>query len=953
MYRFLQFNPSKKEAWRLYDEKQLADLPQPPAFMTVLAVDQDPENYAENGEDPLDHVKYLGPMFFDFDGPDIDEVLESVRAVLDTLTHKLGISSEFIHCWLSGQKGVHITVPQQVFGVKAPMKALPLIYREIAASFKAPCLDMSVYSAGRGRMWRCENIPRPVTGTFKVGTTVEELQSMDADQYETLVSSARPTLARAVPPGNLIHQRAEALFKVAKTAAAAKIKAMKSATVVPKEALRAFGETPGCVQKLIVEGDCESSNWNQAAMQVAAYVAARYERSEEAEYMEEVVDPFVKNVESSSRPSVKERRKHVQEQLNRAFSGRIKFLPGPLISTIGTPCGACPVCRSDMADPDTAEDAKGDAYDAEMRIRAAAQGYMHVTDSGVRQLTTFTFWPHTEIHDLEEISSGGEAIYRESPRKAMVGTLIDDEGSKFSDLVVDEAAWKSRREMMNCFAGYGTAVVLCSDADTQRLLKAVRQIARNRATDKELEKMVRTQTCGMLFDRQKGKIIPHYVEDAGAVTSHGAHSKYTYHGDPRQSPKLLAESYPYRNDTELEEAIAHLCQANVPESIAPMLGWFVGCHFREHIQIHEAQFPLLNISGNASAGKTSIAMLMAFICGMDYEKSDFVNVEVSTLFPLIKFVSSSSTVPRLVEEVNPANMQSGLYPKVLGILKAAWNRAPVPRGRIADKEVKISNERVSSPIVYTSEQTATVPSLRSRTVEVKLTARALTNPEHRHHYKEARSRRHSLFRLAKALVTKALNTSPSAVQEVFEDMRQYVPDRLGPRPQWSYQVTLVGLHMLAVTMDEYQIAGREHVDKLIDSLKAHLHDNAGEMEKEKAVSEVDRVLAAMNLLAEEPDDRAIGLRSGDHYWRQGNSLYLVIASCLPRYCRYARSLGDTPVIREARQMTSLLEGETYFDRKESHPYREGVEVHVIKLDVLRNKGTVLTNFQDGGEPSET
>lgn len=953
MYHFLQFDPNKKEAWRLYDEKQLPDLPQPPAFITVLKVDHDPEVYAEQGEDSLDHVKYLGPMYFDFDGPDIDEVLDSVRDVLERLTKKLAISKEFIHCWLSGQKGVHITVPEAVFGVKTATKALPLIYREIAATFDAPCLDMSVYSAGRGRMWRCENIARPGTGKFKVGVTVDELLEMDADQYDVLVSAARPPLARAVPPKNVVHANAESLFKMAKAAASQKLKAMKSSSVVPKDALRNFPGVPGCIEKLITEGDCASSNWNQAAMQVAAFIAARYERSEESEYVQDIVDPFVNNVESSSRPSVKERRKHLGYQLNRAFSGRIKLLPGPLIATIGTPCGECPICRSDLADEPDAKKAASDPYDAEMRIRASDRGYLHIGENGARLLTSFTFWPHTEIHDLEDVSTGTHSAYRESPRKAMVGHLVDDEGNRFEGLEIDESAWKSRRGMLDAFSGYGTSGVFCSDADTQRLLKAVRFIARNSSPDKELEKMVRTQLCGMLFERNKGRIVPHYVEDAGACSSNGTHSKYFYAGDPKQSPKLLDETYPLVGDTELEQTIYHLCHMNEPHSVAAVIGWHVACHFREHIQINEVQFPLLNISGNASSGKTSMAILMSFLNGMDYERSDFINVEISTAFPLIKYVASSSTVPRLVEEVNPANMQAGMYPKVLGIFKAAWNRAPVPRGKLQDKEIRVSDDRVSSPIVYTSEQTATVPSLRSRSIEVKLTARALHNDEYREHYRKARQARFSLFRLAKALVTTALETSPTVVQEVMAEMRQYAPDRLGPRPQWSYQVAMTGLALLAKTMDRYAVAGREHVDRLLVALQSHLAENATEMEREKSVSEVDRVLNVMNLLAEEPDDRTTGLRPGDHYWRAGNSLFLVISSALPRYCRYAKSLGDVPVIREPRQMTSLLEGELYFDRKEIHPHREGVDVHVINLEVLRQtKGVTLTNFQDGTEPSE-
>lgn len=222
MYHFLQFKPNAKEAWRLYDERQLSGLEQPPAFMTVLKVDQDPENFAENGEDPLDHVKYMGPMYFDFDGPDLDAVLESVRTVLTHLTKKLDIDKSFIHCWLSGKKGVHVTVPARVFGLKAPVKALPLIYREVAETMKVEHLDMVVYSAGRGRMWRCENIQRP-TGTFKVGVTYDELVDMDSEQYATLVAQPRPSMALNEPSDSVIFPKAEALFKAARIRAAKRL----------------------------------------------------------------------------------------------------------------------------------------------------------------------------------------------------------------------------------------------------------------------------------------------------------------------------------------------------------------------------------------------------------------------------------------------------------------------------------------------------------------------------------------------------------------------------------------------------------------------------------------------------------------------------------------------------------------------------------------------------------
>src|ERR1051325_1712854 len=132
MFSFLQFKPNKKEPWRKYTAEQLITLPNPPAFQTVLTLDQDPEEVVENDLDPLDAVKYLGPMYLDFDDEDdLDHVLDDTRQVLDYLINKLDIPETMLNCWLSGGKGVHITIPEAVFGVKSPTKVLPLIYREI------------------------------------------------------------------------------------------------------------------------------------------------------------------------------------------------------------------------------------------------------------------------------------------------------------------------------------------------------------------------------------------------------------------------------------------------------------------------------------------------------------------------------------------------------------------------------------------------------------------------------------------------------------------------------------------------------------------------------------------------------------------------------------------------------------------------------------------------------
>lgn len=959
MYYFLQFKPNKQEPWRLYTEEQLKDpskLPGPPAFQTVLMVDQDPEAVQENDLNPLEHVKYIGPMYLDFDDADnLNHVLDDVRLVLAYLIDKLGIPEEFISCWLSGGKGVHITIPAAIFGIKSPTKALPYIYREIMLTIQSGAglemkntVDQSVYSCGRGRMWRCEGVARPGSGTFKVGVSIAELREMDAEQYGVMVSNARPPLAVREPAKSLVVAQCVELMKKAKVTANKRIKALQAQCTVPKEVLRNWEGIPGCVMKLITEGDCEGSNWNQGALQLASYIAATYERSEETEYLEELVYPFAKNVESSSRPTESERIKQVKLMLNRTFNGQFKFAPGAFIATIGRRCGQCPVCRPDVAlgETDQEEASSSNQFHKDTQTSWNHLGYYQVGENGKRRLTSFTFWPTVEVRDLEPAAlPDGSIGWKETPRRELQGDLIDDEGQTYRDVRIPERAWGSKRELISAIKGHGDALVYCGDADTQRLLKAVVSFARMKAPDKELEKMTRSIVCGIFFDRLNGKTIPHYVEADGSITSHGMRSAFRFHGNPRQSPALLNAQDPIPGgDNELEIAITSLCQINEPIACAKALGWFVAAHFRQHIQFREPQFPILNISGNAEAGKTSMAMAMALLNGIDYSISEYMNVEVGTDYPLRKYVSSSTTVPRLIEEVNPVQL-GARYFKIVALLKAGWNSAPVQRGQLtSDKEIGMTDDRVSAPLVYTSEQSATIPSLRGRSVEVMLQSRTLTNPERKRHYAQVIARKESLFRLARALVTVAMNTSPAKLLEIFHAQDEFINPEISARPRWGHKTSLTGLKMLMHTMESFGVGGVDEVKKLYDALVVYLGGQVVEAERGRSTSEVDRVLTAFNQMADAGTEERYRLLPGMHYWRAGDSVYLVLSSCMQRYKMYSRAIGEVVTISAFDQLHNLIIGETYFERIEPYPGREGTKVYVLSAAALDKRGTSMSNF---------
>lgn len=287
-----------------------------------------------------------------------------------------------------------------------------------------------------------------------------------------------------------------------------------------------------------------------------------------------------------------------------------------------------------------------------------------------------------------------------------------------------------------------------------------------------------------------------------------------------------------------------------------------------------------------------MAMAMALINGIDYSISEYMNVEVGTDYPLRKYVSSSTTVPRLIEEVNPVQLGTRYF-KIVALLKAGWNSAPVQRGQLtSDKDIGMTDDRVSAPLVYTSEQSATVPALRGRSVEVMLQSRTLTNPERKRHYAQVIARKESLFRMARALVTVAMNTSPAKLLEIFHAQDEFINPEISARPRWGHKTSLTGLKMLMHTMESFGVGGVDEVKKLYDSLVIYLGGQVVEAERGRSTSEVDRVLTAFNQMADAGTEERYRLQPGMHYWRAGDSVYLILSSCMQRYKMYSRAIGE-------------------------------------------------------------
>lgn len=169
-----------------------------PALVTVLDVDNSfdrdmtPEEYKE--------VKHRGPWYADFDG-EIEAAIGAFKALLGKL-QALSLELGACRLYATGGRGFHVEVPPECFvpgGLPAGgVAGLPHVYREMAHELFVDLMDMRVYSAKRGRMWRCPNHRRD-NGKFKVPLTVGEALGMTVEKYDEVCAAPRAFPALVAP----------------------------------------------------------------------------------------------------------------------------------------------------------------------------------------------------------------------------------------------------------------------------------------------------------------------------------------------------------------------------------------------------------------------------------------------------------------------------------------------------------------------------------------------------------------------------------------------------------------------------------------------------------------------------------------------------------------------------------------------------------------------------------
>lgn len=728
MYNYVQ-NVGGEEQWQPIPNSRLAEYIQQhsPMFTTVLAVSA----LVEEGmsREDIDKLTYQGPMYFDWDdGEDVSNTIPQVIKFLKKL-EELGVNPHSLHLFATGGKGFHCEIPQPVWLDKMPkggMANLPIIFKEIALDLAVDTLDLRVYSAKKGRMWRRPNVQRP-NGKYKVPISYTELLEMDRAKYDVLVSAPREDVKRAAPDYAL---NLAMLFDKMKQKVSGMIAKRRKAKVVTST----FKADMPSLQALCEgRGIKDGVGFNQIAMQLAI-VAHQLGWSEEqlADRCSGLVsshqsDGARYNSEAKRRNDLIRMHRYMAD--NPCYDATVGGLKS-LLKHAAPDLDGIPVSKEDVeqaiVDADESPESSGDEpdeYEGLAGVTLNKFGIYANVDGGTKRICALSFANVEMLKSMEtgtisaieaDILVNGARVIRQGLELdtfssvqqfnkfcARFGHAFQGNDSNIRGLYmrVVESAKKSGKEFY-VTAREGLDIVNIPNHENEALREPFMLWADGRGV--VLEPRVENENLNIRFQG--------YPDSRGQFKI-----------DLGDAPNLVEWLKEPGNKDSLGNVIEGMLNCQREDVISKMVGWTVACFYRMLFHKAYGKFPLMHVNAPAGTGKSE--MSKATLGFFYYHQDPRVLSPSSTLFALSYSASGSCTPPLMIDEYKPHVMPEVMKERLKLMFRDAYNCREQQRGggtRDNDDYRSIHTTTLSAPMAFIAEAVEEESAVMERVVLVTI-----------------------------------------------------------------------------------------------------------------------------------------------------------------------------------------------------------------------------------------
>lgn len=849
-----------KEAWKLATSaaraQVIADVA--PQFVTVLDASHEPQEGW--GRDDFLKLKYSGPLYFDWDSEDLERSIRGFQAMLDKLEDEHDFDLSHARLFATGGRGFHLEIPPEVFLQKATASGLahlPHIYREMALELHTDALDMRIYSARRGRMWRVPGVQRS-NGFYKVPISPLEAREMTPDSYKELCSKprryycAQPDKTPHVPAWLVSPQgelacpnppqpniSLQALFAAKRQAVEAVVRRQGKARD-DSAALDSFsGVLPVSVREIFNGQHLnDKAGFNDIALQFAILaVALKMNEDSFIEACRGLIDTHKGDSARYASPgrradALRERFNYVQCSDVYRFSLKAlrsvldpKFAPAELFGAlIAETRRYAPELPPEQLATRSATVCEPTDPEAAQALRAAAENEL----GGLNLKETGFYLRDAEGNEnrLSDLAIFNPEVLREASTgallaiKAHVGVVksLDGSGIALKEAVFKASDFQSRvsldaalQQHLSYYKGSDVGATMLRKILVDSALKNERvqyTLSREGIDIIEQPDLLGPQRAETLAWVSSERVL--LPEDLRGEESDKPRFVYRPRLGTNANLKLDAHLFdiPQAGDDGFRAYMENLVKINAPDTVGKMLGWFVSCfHRRLHHATHN-EFPLMWVYGPAGSGKSTTPTLL-YRLFTSRPPGSWVSLQRGvTNFAWQVLMSQTTTAPVVVDEFKEVDFVPQRFAEIMSDFRAAYNsgcmmRAGVRTGQAGASYQDTHQFERCAPIAVLSETYTDETATRERCVPVDVSpadanvqAWNWVNDEGRVDY---------LTQLGSLLLRRTLLIDPREFAQKWKETRKHVEDRLPgltPRPINNYAVVLMGLDFLKESLLE-------------------------------------------------------------------------------------------------------------------------------------------------------
>lgn len=885
-----------------------------PAFVNVLDLSAVPD------DNDWTKVRYRGPLYFDFDADgDLELACEQFQKFLDKLNVEFDFQFDQARLFASGGKGFHIEIPQECFIPKLSPTGtawLPYVYKAMAEIVVVDTLDLLVYTGKRGRMWRTTNVQRS-SGKYKVSITLEEAMSMTPDLYDQVVSEPRDSIATTPPSCN---SKLAMLFDMCRDKVVSSMKGRKKRQAAANAFLdpwKAAKKHPPSIEALML-GDnvAPGAGFQHLALQLAIYATSVGMPLDE--FLTRCAGLCEKHTSDSNRYNTVAKRREELARMWRYMEDNTlyEFAPQPLIKLISSDHVATDLGAFETKDVGDLPPPSFDEDGNVVQESGVTDDFMKGIRKGFRMTAEGMFKQNGE---------NTEPVCRATFRKVEAFYTLDAKefrGYEF-DIVVNNRVIRrvaqgneifTSGQLMKKFLAQNQIGYQGGDPETTALLDIMAEKATKNGHvfvyPKEGFFLCNSPIPG--YEDTVAKVyltqdsfISSIAEDDPAyfrLRYKPTQSLSVFRIDLHKAPKL---------DESMLPALHDLFAFSTPDVLADLIGWFTAAHYRMFYHAAANQFPLLQIYGEAGAGKSQTVWMLAH---MHWYRNDInVNSAASgTDFAMDALVSSSTSAPLIIDEYKPREIRKrkpGVLEKLKELFKIAYNNFNVGnRGTLntgAETPLSLIRNSASSPIVFMGEAIEPETAIYERSICVNLN-KGLQTEARKAAFKRLHGAPLVLASLGRAIIETGFTIDPDEFKTSLEAEVLRVTNSIPPDVDEGLKANSARLlynravttHALGILKHVFKAhTGSDEMTKVIDNLIAA--KNSTRMQEQQTtmlmgISEVSKVMSAIARLSRSQDGLFELRRNRDYIVGEG-WVELRVEVAYDQYRRYCSSISDTPL----------------------------------------------------------